>query len=393
MAGLYIHIPYCRSKCAYCSFYSGPVKDSGEKYVNRLIHELQIRKSEITAPFDTIYIGGGTPSCLSAQALQKLIKGIAAVMHPDSDVFNSDCAAQAYDFAGIKEFTLEANPEDISRIACRQWLNLGINRLSMGVQSLCDDELGIIRRRHTALQAREAFFTAREAGFDNISLDLIYGLPRQTAKSWEYSVKELLKMRPEHFSAYCLSLERGTLLYAMRQNGKIDLSDEDFCLDCYRKLCLMAADAGYRHYEISNFALPGRKSRHNSSYWQSVPYLGLGPSAYSYDGNHTRRFNPSDIKFYLATLPCFETETETDTELCDDYIFTSLRTEEGMNLRRLDALMPGAADKWLGYARRFIDSGKILIESDPTGHPVSCRIPEEQWFISDYIIRETMLDG
>lgn len=393
MAGLYIHIPFCHSKCAYCSFYSGPLKTDETKYVEQLIRELHARKGEITERPETIYIGGGTPSSLSIMPLRILTSGIAEAIFPGHQAFNRDCPAQVFARAGIKEFTLEANPEDVSFNACHEWRKLGVNRLSMGVQSLCDDELKIIRRRHTASQAVDAFHIARRSGFDNISLDLIYGLPGQTAESWEYSVKELLKLRPEHFSAYCLSVERGSLFYAMKQNGKIGLPDEDFCLDCYKTLCQMAKEAGYQHYEISNFALPGRESKHNSSYWQSVPYLGLGPSAYSYDGKHTRRFNPSDIKKYMEDVPCFETETETDPELCDDYIFTSLRTSGGLSVKHLDNLMHGAGDMWTKFARPFIDTGKIVTQTDSAGNIVKARIPEEEWFISDYIIRETMIDG
>lgn len=342
-----------------------PRQDTAESLVKALVMEYDSRQPIELPEYDTLYIGGGTPSSLSDEMINVL--------------------ATKFLNNSVNEFTLEANPEDVSAVRCREWRRMGINRLSMGVQSFCDFELNAIGRRHTATEAVNAFENARSAGFDNISLDLIYGLPYQTAESWKYSLDKLLALKPEHFSAYSLTVEPGSRIYAMHEAGKISLPDDDFNAYCFETLCKKASGNGYEHYEISNFSLPGKRSRHNSGYWTGEAYLGLGPSAYSFDGNNIRSDNRADLKRYLSGETIINRETESPDNLANDLIFTGLRCMDGVDIERLDKVCRGASTRFVANALRFVKSGDIVI----TGHR-AC-IPERSWLISDYIIREVMI--
>lgn len=341
MAGLYVHIPFCRHKCAYCDFYSGPLRGfSPEEYAAALRRELAARS--IASEYSTVYIGGGTPSTMPPSLLAPF-------------------------FALSRgEKTIEVNPEDVSPGVAEQWLEAGANRVSMGVQSLIDSELAAVGRRHSAAQAIEAFHTLRHAGFANISLDLIYGLPGQTVQSWRQSLEGLLKLAPEHLSAYSLSYEPGTLLHTRLITGKIREAAEDDVVQMYDDLCRLTREAGFEHYEIANFALPGLHSRHNSSYWDSTPYLGLGPGAHSFDGT-LRTFNPPNLQAYMQNpAEAFQTDPETATERHNDVIMTALRTARGVNPEILTS-------KELQYA-------KTHLQQTPAGH---FRIPESAWLLAD----------
>lgn len=361
MAGLYVHIPYCHSKCAYCDFFSSPNRKDESALAECIVSEYQSRKGETSAP-DTLYIGGGTPSILSEQSLISLF-GVLPV-------------------SGMREVTIEANPEDVTREKAELWRSLGINRVSMGVQSFVDSELQIIGRRHSADDACHAVEVIRSAGFDNFSLDLIYGLPGQTIESWEYSLAKLFAISPTHFSAYMLSYEPKTRLTAMLRTGKIKAVSEETAVNMYEMLISMARSHGYEHYEISNFSKPGYRAMHNSSYWQSIPYIGLGPSAHSYDGA-VRRVNPSNISAYISAIKdtgiAYEVEEESKTDIFNDMVITALRTIEGLSFdnvprRRLRQFLCGAFP--------YLQSGKLVV-SDGSIH-----IPETHWLVADGIMRD-----
>lgn len=340
MAGLYVHIPFCRSKCAYCDFYSGPLRGfSPQAYADALTRELRART--IAPRYDTVYIGGGTPSTMPPELL--------APFYALSD----------------GESTIEVNPEDLTPQAAEAWLRAGANRVSMGVQSLIDSELAAVGRRHSADQALRAFRALRDAGFANISLDLIYGLPGQTTQSWRQSLEGLLNLEPEHLSAYCLSYEPGTLLHTRLTAGKIQETPEDDIVQMYDDLCRMARQAGFQHYEIANFALPGRHSRHNSAYWDDTPYLGLGPGAHSFSGS-VRTFNPPNLQKYMQNpAQAHQEDPETDTDRHNDTVMTALRTARG-----LDPAILTAKEK--AYCQTHL-------QQTPAG---TFRIPEPSWLLT-----------
>lgn len=362
MAGLYIHIPFCHSKCIYCDFYSMPPTDRLDALLDALPREFELRKTEIAEPFTTIYIGGGTPSIVHPSKLAQLCKTL-----PISD---------------IEEFTIEVNPEDVTTERIKAWRDIGINRISMGVQSFDDNELREIRRRHTAVDSIKAIENLLEGGIENISCDLIYGLPGQTLASWQRSLSQLISFRLPHISAYCLSYEPGTALYARMTAGKITPTDDDTLTAMYSLLCHLTADAGYEHYEISNFALPGMRSRHNSSYWTGTSYLGLGPGAHSFDGR-IRRFNPGNLKAYLESESITVIDEELEDERFNDTIITALRTADGLDLNNLTADRAGYISK---AAAPFIADGQLIRTAGG-----NIRISESAWFRSDAILRELIL--
>ncbi len=374
MAGLYIHIPYCHSKCDYCDFYSTPKATGISEYVEAAILELKMRINEIREPIRTIYIGGGTPSILPMELLERLIKeGIAPLV----------------DLEGVSEFTIEANPEDVTAEFALTAARLGINRVSLGVQSHDDQELASIGRRHDSATALRAIETLQKAGLTNLSCDLIYGIPRQSLKSWENSLERLLSLGLPHFSAYLLSYEKGTKLYARLISGKIEEASEELVSDMYFTLIDQARSCGYEHYEISNFARPGAQGVHNSNYWKGIPYLGIGAAAHSFDGN-SRRFNPSNLKGYIEALGRMETffveEEESLKERYNDFLITRLRTAAGIDLKEMEKLWGIVmVSSFLKQSKPYLDSGKIIKEGS------SVYIAEKHLLVSDAILRELIL--
>lgn len=369
MAGLYIHIPYCHSKCAYCDFYSMPRHDSMEEYVNAIITEMQLRKYEISpTPITTIYIGGGTPSILPLNLLEKVITEINFLFGSNFD-----------------EFTIETNPEDITIEWVKGIIDLGINRVSMGIQSFSDIELKAINRRHSSQQSLNAIEIMRNVGISNISGDLIFGLPLQDIKSWEQSLDKLLSLQLPHFSAYLLSYEPGTKLYAQILSGKIVEASEEMVTQMYQILIDRAKASGYQHYEISNYALPQHRAIHNSNYWNNEPYIGLGASAHSFDGKN-RRYNPSDIKLYLSSLSrgklCYIIENESEIDRYNDMIITRLRTSEGIDLQIIKEDWSKYYNSFMKTVETLVSNNKIIIADS------SIYIPENQMLLSDAIMRE-----
>lgn len=362
---IYIHIPFCKSKCYYCDFYSLPRTQLADSYIDAVGKEWLRRSGEAGASAETIYIGGGTPSQLTAKQFERLMSFLPSPL-PQAEV------------------TVEANPEDVTADLVEVWRRCGVNRVSMGVQSMVDSELAAVGRRHNAAKAAEAYELLRKGGIDNISLDLIYGLPGQTPESWQYSLNAITDLRPEHISAYMLSFEQGTRLYAMLITGKVEEADEEVLLEMYSRLCNTLATHGYNHYEISNFALPGRHAVHNSSYWQNKPYIGLGPGAHSWDGS-ARRANPHSLTQYIDSQAqgkiFYEVEEETETDRLNDMIMVSLRTANGLDRTKIPQKFRTDFDTNLS----LIPDGDIVTDGN------RIFIPEDRWLVSDATIRTLLL--
>ena len=377
MAGVYVHIPFCASRCSYCDFFSTLRLDEvGHDYVEALIAEARLRKAELNGkPVKTLYMGGGTPSQLPLPLLARLIDGLKATL----------------DLNAVQEFTLEANPDDVTPEWCAAVRALGVNRVSMGVQSFQDAVLRLVGRRHTARQAIDAVASLRHAGIDNISIDLIYGLPGQTLETWAESVRQAVDLRPQHISAYGLTYEPGTRLWQQRECGEVVEASEDQYLDMYRILVGLLRVAGYEHYEISNFALPGYRSRHNSSYWNETPYLGLGAAAHSYDGT-MRRSNPADLCGYIRRItsgqPACQVEDLAWWERYDERVMLGLRTADGVDAHRLRSDFGDKAwAHFVSEARRHIDAGNMICTDD--GRYI---LTSDGIVLSDSVMRDLMWD-
>ncbi len=341
MAGLYIHIPFCASRCIYCGFYSTTRASLHDQYVDALCHEMELIPEKPS--ISTIYLGGGTPSQLSHEQLARLFSYIYKVYDIDPDA----------------EVTMECNPDDIHE---GMFLHLPVNRVSMGAQTFDDGRLRFIHRRHTAQQVDQAMEIIHGLGIHNVSIDLMFGFPEETLANWQQDIDHALRLRPEHISAYGLMYEDGTPLYRMLEQGLVKEIDEELSLAMYDTLIDRLTAAGYEHYEFSNFALPGFRSRHNSSYWHNIPYIGLGASAHSYTLS-TRRWNVSDIQQYIhsieqGVLPYEEEVLDKDT-LYNDLVTTALRTREGIDL---STVSPAHLDFLLSNAKPYLDRGLLVLE-------------------------------
>lgn len=322
--GIYVHIPFCRHKCLYCDFYTGGVRVADwDEYLKSIVLELSARINELDFNPVTIYIGGGTPSLIPGDKFLKFIREINEVLG----------------FPSWKEFTLEVNPEDVSFEMIKSWQKAGVTRVSMGVQSLQDDELKIIGRTHDARMAKDATEMLK-SNFDNISLDVMFGIPRQTFSSYKESLGKIVGLQPSHISSYSLMLEDGTAMTHLVKQEKIELPDENDWLKMFDYTSQFLKESGYDRYEVSNFSLPGKESLHNSSYWEGKPYIGLGPGAHSYDGGKKRRANCNDIKGYIRKVinPGFcvedisQKEILGETELREELVMTRLRMVKGLDI-------------------------------------------------------------
>ena len=325
MSGLYLHIPFCLSKCAYCGFYSIPSIKRKTEFLEALKQEIVTRKDELHGEkVGTVYFGGGTPSILKVEEIETIFK----ILH---EHFEIDPEA---------EITLEANPDTLSLdylVALRQ---LGVNRLSIGIQSFFDDDLKYLSRRHDAQHAQACLVWSKEAGFENVSIDLIYGLPTSDADQWNRNLDRFLATGFPHLSAYALTLEPNSILTKQIEMGKSLPVNEDDAVRDYEILCQRMAQAGFLHYEISNFCKPGMHSRHNASYWFGTPYLGFGPSAHSYDGV-SRRWNSASLEWRVESGKWKTENGERNSEVLtpeqkyDEYVMLRLRTMWGIDLKYL----------------------------------------------------------
>lgn len=333
MAGIYIHIPFCASRCVYCGFYSTTLKNRYHEYVDCLLEEFRLRRDYLTdEPVETLYLGGGTPSQLPVEELRRLVN---AVLSPAPSSLSPLHSPLHSPLSTPLEKTIECNPDDITPEYARVLAEIGVNRVSMGVQSFDDRRLKFLNRRHTADQIPKAVDCLRRAGIANVSIDLMFGFPDETIEEWSDDLQRAVELDVEHISAYSLMYEEGTPLYRMLQEGRVREVDEEVSRGMYEMLIDRLTAAGYEHYEISNFARAGFRSRHNSSYWRAVPYLGLGAAAHSYDGC-SRQWNVSDVSLYInkvreGTVP-FEREELTPEDRYNDMVTTAMRTREGISI-------------------------------------------------------------
>lgn len=327
--GLYFHIPFCRNKCIYCDFYTAGSRIAvWKEYVNALKSEFLLRKPEVSFEPVSIYLGGGTPSLIPDDLFTEL----------------TDFIKKEIDFQKVREFTIEVNPEDLSEEKCKIWKEAGVNRVSIGIQSLNDKELKLIGRGHDARKALQALEILK-LYFDNISVDLMFGLPGQTLESYSESIEQIIRFKPSHLSSYSLMTEEGTALTLLVSRKKIILPDEEKWLEMFYLTRLRLSEAGILRYETSNYAKPGFESLHNTNYWLGKPYIGLGPAAHSFDGFKIRRANPNDLKGYLRFYASselrskeffYDKEILTPVELKEEMIMTRLRMVKGLDISEFE---------------------------------------------------------
>lgn len=375
MAGLYLHVPFCSSKCSYCAFYSVTNNQLKQDYIEAVCKELYLRKhffqdihlknNQFDPVVNTVYFGGGTPSCLSESDFEKIFNAIY------------DCFGSSFE-----EVTIECNPDDIT-LSYAKTLKKYANRISLGIQTFNNDQLKLINRRHNAEEAINAVNIIKEVGISNISIDLIFGFPKETLADWLFDINQAIKLDVQHVSAYSLMFEEGTKLYHLLQKEKIEQISEDLSVEMYDVLIDKLSEAGLAQYEISNFAKPGFEARHNSSYWNETPYLGVGPSAHSYNLS-TRSWNVSNVSQYVKSiskgiLP-FEEEQIDEITRYNDLITTALRTKEGIYL---NTLQEDYVQYLLEQSSDFIKEGTMIKTSDNR-----LALTRKGYYISDAIMAE-----
>lgn len=373
MAGIYIHIPFCKTRCIYCDFYSTTRSELKERYVRALCRELEMRREYLRGePIETIYLGGGTPSQLDEGDFLRIFETIRTV----------------YGMEHCREITLEANPDDLTETYVAMLRRLPFNRISMGIQTFDDATLKLLNRRHNAVQAIEAVGRCRRAGFANISIDLIYGLPGETDERWKQDLQQAVALNVEHISAYHLTYEEGTRLYELLQARRIREVDEESSVRFFSTLMDTLTDAGYEHYEISNFCRPGMHSRHNTSYWKGIPYLGCGASAHSFD-RRTREWNVASIEEYIRALEdghrLYETEPRDPDTAYNECVMTSLRTRQGLSLEEVEKEYGTVLRQYCtDMAQPYLKDGKLEMRDG------RLRLTRDGIFVSDGIISDLM---
>ena len=350
MAGIYVHFPFCSGRCIYCDFYSRAGRNDWMEYVGALTAEAEANRDFFGGVLPaTLYFGGGTPSLLPPDGLER----VAAAVR------------EAFGTGSFEEFTIEANPDNVTPENAAAWAAMGVTRVSMGVQSFDDSHLKWMKRRHSGAQAEEAVSVLREAGIGDVSIDLIFGFTGLSQRQWDDNVSKAVALRPEHISCY-------------QMTGRYADPSEELCLSQYLHLQQRFGEEGYEQYEVSNYCLPGHASRHNSSYWDRSQYLGLGAAAHSFDGCRVRRWNVADIDRYMAgEAPSSETLTE--DECAEETVMLSLRTVRGLDL---ETLPDGWRDKMKPALERMSKAGYILW----SGSHVS--IPKDKLFVSDWIVEQ-----
>lgn len=375
MAGLYIHVPFCKQRCSYCDFYTQTDTRLRTDYLRAVRRELAERAHELNdEPLETIYFGGGTPSQLTGKELNAIFHTISA----------------HYDTSACREITLEANPDDITDDYLHALrTDLPFNRISLGVQSFDDTDLSRLNRRHDAHGAIQAVHRCLDTGFTDLSIDLIYGLPGQTTVAWGSNLDVAFRLGVTHLSAYHLTYEAGTPLHRQLCRGDVHAVDEDTSVRLYRLLTERAAAEGWVHYEVSNFCLPGRFARHNTAYWTGAKYLGIGPAAHSYDGQ-SRRWNVASIQNYVAGImagkPHYEREVMDSDMRYNEYLMTRLRTMWGVRLSVIrDTFGESRLAHFLRHAAPYLTAGQLVRQQDDTD---TVRLTEDALFVSDGIISE-----
>jgi oxygen-independent coproporphyrinogen-3 oxidase len=352
MAGLYIHIPFCRKACHYCNFHFSTSLQNAQEVLKAIETEIALRSSEVEEEIKTIYFGGGTPSLIDVNAIESILNQIGKhfVIHQDAEI------------------TLEANPDDINKIKATSWKEIGINRFSLGIQSFEDDYLQWMNRAHNASQCFAAIDIIRETGFENFSIDLIYGTPGQTKEGWIKDLQTAIDLKIPHLSCYALTIEEKTALHHLIEKGEKEAVSPDEQAERFQLLMELSSSAAYHHYEISNLALTGFESKHNSAYWEGIPYLGIGPSAHSYDGK-IRKWNIANNIIYtngiLNNAPQFEEELLSDNDQFNEYCMTAIRRSKGIEKQKIVLL--GGNNRLLAMnemIKPYIKSGKVIEDHD-----------------------------
>lgn len=375
MAGIYIHIPFCRKLCHYCNFHRSTNIRNSKVLINALINEIRLKKDYLeNDPVETIYFGGGTPSILN---IKELLSITGAIYKTFKVIKNA-------------EITLEANPDDLSKKYLNNLKNYtAINRLSIGIQSFYDEDLKLMNRRHDSMQALQSVKLSQEAGFANISIDLIYGLPGMTSKKWYSNLLQVFNLNVQHISAYHLTFEPGTVFNKLLNEGKLTPIPEEESMEQYELLLDVSKTRGFVHYEISNFALEDYFSQHNSNYWKQKKYLGIGPSAHSYN-IASREWNIADNKKYIEGInsgkPMIETETLDTKSKYNDYILTSLRTMWGADINYIRESFGSEYGEFILNKSKTFSEDNIILQDNNI-----LRLTPRGQFISNYIISELII--
>ena len=364
MSGIYLHIPFCKRICSYCDFYRTAALKELPEVVEKMREEIEKRADYLNdKKIRTRYFGGGTPSLLNPRQLHQLL----------------EATERHFDCSAVEETTLEANPDDLTEEYLREVHKIGINRLSMGIQSFDDDCLRLMNRRHTAQEAIEAVKRAQDVGFDNITIDLIFGVPGFGGEKLEHSINEALKLGVQHISAYLLTIEERTRFGRMVEKGELHEISDEVAEAEYLLMHKRLTEAGMEHYEVSNYALPNHRARHNSSYWDGTPYLGIGPAAHSFDGR-SRQWNVSSVKGYLQDAAP-EREELGDVELREEYLMTRLRTAEGFSMADLEHRFGAEiGEKIRQKCEKHRQEGLLTSETE------TIRIPSDKLLLSDRVI-------
>ena len=375
MAGIYIHFPFCLRKCVYCSFYSVASMQRREEYWKALFQEIELRKDFLSDnQYDTLYLGGGTPSLCTPAELERLMEQIHRL----------------FTLSRSAEITMEANPEQLTPDYLSVLKSLGINRLSIGVQSFDDEILRLLNRRHDAATALAAVKNAHAAGFDNLSIDLIYDIAYRTGKLWRQELATALSLPIVHLSCYSLTVEENTLLARRVREGQPYLPEEAYTERDFLILREMTAKAGFAQYEISNFAKGGAVSRHNHAYWTGEPYLGLGPAAHSYR-HPVRQWNVADLKRYAAGMACGRPDIEQEVlsleQQYDEFVLLRLRTREGIPLQELEAKF--GAERKAQFLRQLQRVRSDLYRQEG----VAVRLTEAGLLFADAVAEELFAEG
>lgn len=374
MAGIYIHIPFCRQKCYYCDFYKTDKLNYLSEFLTALKKEISQQNNYLPGEFiDTIYIGGGTPSLLKEPEITSIFSSLN----------------KYFKILPQAEITFEANPDDLDPACLAMLKRSGINRLSIGIQSFQEKHLKMMNRRHTAQQAVDSVINAKNSGFNNISVDLIYGIPGLTTDQWKDNLQKTFELPADHLSAYHLTYHEGTIFYNLLKRGKLHELSENDSFDQFTTLINKAGLAGFEQYEISNFAKNGMYSKHNTAYWTGKPYLGLGPSAHSFNGS-SRKWNMSDLEKYIKLINedeiTFEEEHLTLNDKYNEFILTNLRTKWGVSLLTIsEKFGKKAADYFIMTAQRFISAKSVVQKNE------IYTLTPEGLFISDDIIADFMI--
>ena len=373
MSGIYIHIPYCKQACHYCDFHFSTSMKTKNEMIECIVKEMDIRESEFSKKIDSLYIGGGTPSLMTNLELETIFNGLEKKMS----------------IGDIKEITIEINPEDLISEKLEFYKEIGINRLSIGIQSMNNNILKWMNRSHDTKQVINGLNNTKEAGFENISLDFIYGTPKNLSRDYKSELLEILKFNPTHLSCYHLTIEDGTYFGHLEKNKKIKRIEDDISQQEFRWISEKLKSKNYQHYEISNFAVQGKESFHNSNYWNQSSYIGLGPGAHSFR-NSTRRWNISNNRLYIknikAGIPYFEQEVLSPYEIVNEKIMLGLRTLNGLDKDHVFSIVPQAIKEGIESKLNTFLKDEILLS---TNNIISMN--PEKWLLSEYVSRELFI--